>query len=400
MYRPLIGLLLLIGLSHSSALSAHTRSESFSRWQYVGQTLSMRFTVSAREVTRIPYSQGSQDLTGLLLIYLDSHIVVQAREPGCKPSGPFKPLKAQAGFLQIEAIWHCAEPPAALGIHAFFDLAAEHSHFASFESPRGLSQRLITAEDQVWLLATASSGKNNSESNNSAFLDFVVHGFRHISSGLDHVVFLLALLLICRRTSEIVWAITGFTLGHSITLTLAVTGMVQPNVPTVEAIIGLTIALVAIERTANSMNSALPLALACALLLLLMAPLASLAGENLGVATLGGLALFSFCYLLAAHELNGQGSFRVLLTTLFGLVHGLGFAGAFLAANAGTDVLPWSLAGFNIGVELGQLALLAMLLTVGLLFRRQARLKAPASDLLSAVVCGCGVFWFVQRSFL
>ena len=163
MYRPLIGLLLFIGLSQSSALSAHTRSESFSRWQYAEQTLSLRFTVSAREATRIPQSQGTQALQGVLVNYLDSHIVVQAREPGCKLSGPLKPLTAQAGFLQIEAIWHCAEPPEALGIHAFFDLAAEHSHFASFESPGGLSQRLITGEDQVWLLATVSSDTNDSE---------------------------------------------------------------------------------------------------------------------------------------------------------------------------------------------------------------------------------------------
>jgi hypothetical protein len=313
--------------------------------------------------------------------------------------GALKPLTAQAGFLQIEAIWHCARPPTALGIHAFFDLAAEHNHFASFESPRGLSQRLMTGEDQIWLLATMSADKNVTESTDSPFVDYVILGFRHITSGLDHLVFLLALLLICRTTSDMAWAITGFTLGHSITLTLAVVGMVQANIPAVEAIIGLTIALVAIERTASSMNSALPLAIACALLLLLMVPLSFLAGVNLAVTTLSGLALFSFCYLLAAHELSERGSYRVLITALFGLVHGLGFAGAFLAASTDRDTLPRSLAGFNIGVELGQLTLVAMMLTVGLLIRRQTRFKAPASDLLSAVVCGCGVFWFVQRSF-
>lgn len=391
MYRPLIGLLLFLGMSLSCTLSAHTRSESFSRWQYAEQTLSLRFTVSAREVTRIPQSPGSQSLQGILVNYLDNHIVVQGTESNCKLSDALRPLSARPGFLQIEAVWRCSEPPTALGIHAFFDLAAEHSHFASFESPRGMSQRLMTGEDQVWLLV--------SETPDSAFMDFVVLGFRHITSGLDHVVFLLALLLICRRTSDMVWAITGFTLGHSITLTLAVVGMVQANIPAVEAIIGLTIALVAIERTASLMNSALPLAIACALLLLLMVPVASLAGVNLRATTLSGLALFSFCYLLAAHELSGRGSFRVLITALFGLVHGLGFAGAFLANNTGVVVPPWSLAGFNFGVELGQLFLLSMMLMMGLLVRRQTLLTIPAADLVSAAVCGCGVFWFVQRSF-
>jgi len=323
--------------------------------------------------------------------YLDSHIVVQGPESNCKLSDALRPLRARPGFLQIEAVWRCSEPPTALGIHAFFDLAAEHSHFASFESPRGMSQRLMTGEDQVWLLV--------SETPDSAFMDFVMLGFRHITSGLDHVVFLLALLLICRRPSDMVWAITGFTLGHSITLTLAVVGMVQANIPAVEAIIGLTIALVAIERTASLMNSALPLAIACALLLLLMVPVASLAGVYLRATTLGGLALFSFCYLLVAHELSGRGSFRVMITALFGLVHGLGFAGAFLANNTGVVVPPWSLAGFNFGVELGQLFLLTMMLMMGLLVRRQTRLTIPAADLVSAAVCGSGVFWFIQRSF-
>jgi hypothetical protein len=399
MYRPLIGLMLLLSLAHPGTLYAHTRSESFSHWHYAEQTLRLRFTVSAREVTRITHLQGAQALQGVLAKYLDNHIVVSAPDPDCKLAGAMKPLSAQTGFLQIEATWHCSKPPTALGIHAFFDLAAEHSHFATFESPAGLSQRLMTREDTVWLLSTTSAD-DNPQVVGSGFIDYVLYGIRHISSGLDHIVFLLALLLICRKTSDMLWAVTGFTLGHSITLTLAAVGIVHANIPAVEAIIGLTIALLMIERTANSMNSALPLAIACALLLLLMALLAPAAGENLGVMTLSGLALFSFCYLLMAHELGGRGSYLVLITALFGMVHGLGFAGAFLASNVGVEVLPLSLAGFNIGVELGQLVLLAMMLTVGLLVKGQTRYAAPAADLLSAVVCGFGTFWLIQRSFL
>jgi hypothetical protein len=286
-----------------------------------------------------------------------------------------------------------------LGIHAFFDLAAEHSHFATFESPAGLSQRLITREDTVWLLSTPSAD-DNPQVVGSGFIDYVLYGIRHISSGLDHIVFLLALLLCCRKTSDVVWAVTGFTLGHSITLTLAVVGMVQANIPAVEALIGLTIALLMIERTAHSMNSALPLAIACALQLLLMALLPPGADENLEVMTLSGLALFSFCYLLITHELSGRKSYLLLITALFGLVHGLGFAGAFLAGNPEFEVLWWSLAGFNIGVELGQLVLVAMMLVMGQLFRKYARPAFPAADLLSAAVCACGVFWFVQRGLM
>jgi hypothetical protein len=65
-----------------------------------------------------------------------------------------------------------------------------------------------------------------------------------------------------------------------------------------------------------------------------------------------------------------------------------------------SDTLFLSLAGFNIGVELGQLALLAVLLSPGVLMQGRMRIAAPTADLVSAVVCGAGVFWFIQRSFL
>jgi hypothetical protein len=399
MCRPLIGLLLFVSLIQSNSLSAHTRSESFSRWHYSAQTLSLRFTVSAREVSRIPQPGTDQQLQDIWMDYLDKRIAVVAPDDACKRSKAFQALTAQPGFLQFEAIWRCSEPPTALAIHAFFDLAAEHTHFASFNSEEMHSQRLMTREDQVWIMATPATEIRGSESSNNAFIDFVAHGFRHISSGLDHVIFLLALFLICRKTSELVWAVTGFTLGHSLTLSLAALGLVRVNLPATEALIGLTIALVAIERTARSLTSALPLAQSCAFLILLMVPMAYFGDGNLGLTTLAGLAIFSFCYLLAAHELDGRGSFRILVTALFGLVHGLGFAGAFLASSPGDEVSPWLLAGFNIGVEMGQLALVAVMLTIGQFIRTPVRFQIPASDLVTAVVCGSGVFWFVQRSF-
>jgi hypothetical protein len=395
MTRPLIGLLLFIGLHYADGLQAHMRSESFSRWQYAEQTLSLRFTVNTREATRIPRSQNTNTLSQALADYLESHIVIGGADSNCRLFRAFQPLTARPGYLQIEGIWRCNEPPESLGIHAFFDLAAEHSHFASFESSSGKTQQLMTVETPVWQLGTTKA--IHTEITGSTFFDYVRHGFRHITSGLDHVLFLIALLLICRRTRDLVWAITGFTLGHSITLTLSVVGSVQANIPAIEAIIGLTIALVAVERAARSMASALTLAALCALLLLVMMLFSGLYGGNLGAAVLGGLALFTFCYLLMAHDLTDNGSYRLIMTTLFGLVHGFGFASGFLAGNAGFDVLPRSLAGFNIGVELGQLALLGAMLMIGLLVRRQTRVMVPAADLVSAIVCGFGVFWFVQR---
>jgi len=391
--------ILLAGLVFPDPAPAHVRSESFSRWQYADQTLSMRFTVNAREVTRISRLNDAESLGKVLAEYLGNKIAVPSPDANCRLIQNFLPVAARTGFLQTEAVWKCRENPVVLEIHAFFDLAAEHSHLASFESAGQLHQRFITGEEQVWLLGSSLLANVN-ETGGNIFRVYLNRGFRHILSGLDHIVFLLALLLICRRRSDIVWAVTGFTLGHSITLSLAALGMAHPNVPAVEATIGLTIALVAVERTASSLNNALPLAGVCSVLLLLMVPLASMRDAPLGASLLTGLALFSFCYLLLARELGSKGGFRVLITALFGLIHGLGFAGAFLASDVSSDTLFLSLAGFNIGVELGQLALLAVLLSPGVLMQGRMRIAAPTADLVSAVVCGAGVFWFIQRSFL
>lgn len=400
MVRLGFSLVILIGLVFPQAVPAHVRSESFSQWQYEGQTLSVRFTVNAREATRIPNLTNASKPGRVLAEYLGTKIAVPSPDANCRRSQGFIPVAASAGFLQAEAVWQCRNSPVELEIHAFFDLAAEHSHFSSFVSAGHLRQRLLSWEDQVWLLGTDKLGGNANETGSFTFKSYLGQGFRHILSGLDHVVFLFGLLLICRCRSDIVWAVTGFTLGHSFTLVLAAVGLVQPNVLAVEATIGLTIALIAVERTASSLDNALPLAGVCAALLLLMVPLTFLLDSRLSTSLFMGLALFSFCYLLLARELGSKGGFRVLITSLFGLIHGLGFAGAFFAGGVSKNQLLLPVAGFNIGVELGQLALVAVVLSIGVLVQGQARFQAKITEPVSALVCGFGVFWFVQRSFV
>jgi len=394
-------LLLACGLAQSVA--AHQRSESFSRWQYSGDILSVRYTISEREASRLQAPQGSVSLQTLLARYLAGQILVQndphVEEPVCVLMHPFQALRSRPGFVQAEAVWQCPELPDRIAIHAFFDLAAEHSHFASLESSIGFSQRLLTTENRLWTLSGQSTTDHDGGNVGSPFTDYLLYGVVHISSGFDHLVFLVALLLLCRRGKDIVWAVSGFTLGHSITLTLAVLGLAHPDIPAVEATIGLTIALVAVERTTNSMKAAWPLAGVCAVLLLLLIPLASTVDAVLDASLLSGLALFSFCYLLLARDLGSKGGFRILITALFGLIHGLGFAGAFLASDLDKDKLFLPLAGFNIGIELGQLALIVVVLSIGVLLKRRVRLQVFASELTSAVICGLGVYWFVQRGF-
>jgi len=387
--------------------AAHTPSESFSRWRFTNSILSMEFTVNAREATRIGGASELPALDRQLADYLASRVEVIGVESDCRQSHAPAPTASRAGFLRVEATWMCARLPESLGLHAFFDLAPEHVHFASLEFQGDLRQMVLTAENPVWVLTEPVSAASASKEPGSGFLDYLALGFRHILGGADHLAFLAGLLLLCRRPRDVIWAITGFTLGHSISLSLAVLGVVQANVPAIEATIGLTIVLVALERTAGFYRSVLLAALAAAALVLLIIPISAnhaagigaSMGGNIGAAALVGLALFSFCYIMFSHSLGGAGRFRVLVTALFGLIHGFGFAGAFQAAGMESGILV-PLAGFNLGIEIGQLVLWSCMITVAVLVRRISRdLAAHAADLATAAICGMGVFWFVQRSF-
>ncbi len=182
---------------------------------------------------------------------------------------------------------------------------------------------------------------------------YVSIGIRHIlPGGLDHILFVLALFLAARRNRDLVLQISAFTLAHTATLALAAAGVVSPPASIVEPLIAGTIAFVAVE--------------------------------NIGFAELT--------------------RWRVGVVFLFGLVHGLGFAGFFgdLGLPAGQF---WSaLIGFNLGVEIGQLAVVAAayLAVAGLrhwlpgwasvtAYRR--RVVIP----LSAAIALTGAFWTVER---
>ena len=197
-------------------------------------------------------------------------------------------------------------------------------------------------------------------------------------------------------------AVTGFTIGHSISLAAAVLGLVSANGRLIEAFIGFTVALVAIDyfqrRTASGrLLSAGTLAAAVGVALL------GFGLERFPPAALlayGGFGLFALCYLrtTARQSANDGDSWRFLLaaTLCFGLIHGFGFAGFLMDTGIRGSSLIVPLLGFNVGVEVGQLALLVAFVIIGkAVGDRWRRRLAPG---LAAALCAVGVFWFVGRS--
>ena len=191
------------------------------------------------------------------------------------------------------------------------------------------------------------------ESAPAVFWRFVVEGFDHIiPKGLDHILFVFGLFLFSQVWRALLWQITAFTLAHTVTLGLATLSVIE--IPAgqmwlVEALIAISIAYVAIE---NIFQSKL-------------------------------------------------GWWRIVVVFCFGLLHGLGFASVLgdLGLAQGQFIL--SLIAFNIGVELGQLAIIASaLIILTLPFGRSQRYRKLVVIPGSVVIAGIGLWWAIERIFL
>ncbi len=180
---------------------------------------------------------------------------------------------------------------------------------------------------------------------------YLVLGIEHILFGIDHLLFVLALVLIVRGVGLLVKTITAFTLAHSITLALATLGFVKVPAAPVEAIIALSIVIVAAEiiRTWR--------------------------GER---------------------GLTERAPWLVAFT--FGLLHGFGFAGALSQVGLPPHDIPLALLLFNLGVEAGQLAFVGAVLTVIALIRHSKLPLPPWSQLVPPYAIGSvAMFWVIQR---
>jgi len=179
----------------------------------------------------------------------------------------------------------------------------------------------------------------------SVFTTFVQDGIGHILSGLDHALFIIALMLAVYGWKRLAAVITSFTVAHSITLALCAFNLVSVSPRLVEPLIALTIILVAAE---------------CAL--------------------------------------REKPEARVAVTFGFGLIHGLGF-GSVLQRDLSlykTDLVA-PLLGFNVGVEIGQLLVVLPLFPLLVFLRRDERNYRRISRVVAAVVGLAAAWWFVQR---
>jgi hypothetical protein len=203
---------------------------------------------------------------------------------------------------------------------------------------------------------------------------FVALGLHHILSGYDHLLFLIALLIGVRRLRSVVATVTAFTLAHSVTLSLAVLGVVAAPAAIVEPLIAASIVFVGIENLVR--DSGLP-----------SSRFALRRAGGVRDSGLGGVQ-------------EDPGASRWKLTFVFGLVHGFGFAGALRDLGIGSDgggvALP--LGAFNLGVEAGQIAVVGVLWPVISALGSRPAWRFRFAQATSAAVAVAGVYWFIERA--
>jgi len=391
--------LLAIAFLVGQNAAAHTRSESYSHWHLSGNHITATVTSPLREVM-ILYTGGDASIPARDLFQqqlLETTSVASAGAT-CVRTGS-NILQAASGFVRVELEFDCGErPPDTIRYRALFDQAPAHVHYAKLYVDGLLAgEALLTDTADTWDFGGLSPDESWS------FASFVGIGTEHISGGIDHVAFLLGLLLIAGSVGRAVIAVTGFTLGHSISLAAAVLGYIHANSQLVEAFIGFTVLLVAVEYFLLQHTEITRFAFASAALAWATGGAALSLGfiDSRALFAYVGFGIFAACYLLAARKLQQHEQRRATLllfvaTCCFGLVHGFGFAGFLMETGLLGTSLFIPLLGFNLGVELGQLILLSVALVGGILLRNRVPEIMP--QLIAAGLCGVGAYWFVGRT--
>ena len=247
--------------------------------------------------------------------------------------------------LRLTAHADYARGPGVVSITAdLFPYDENHQTFLNFYEGETLTSQAILDDAQTdyeYFVGTA-------QGRFAVVQKFVPVGIHHILIGPDHLLFLVGLLLLGGSPKRLLLVVTSFTLAHSLTLSLAVLGVVALAGRLVEAVIALSIVYVGVD---NLMSS-------------------------------------------------GGRDVRVWIAVVFGFIHGFGFANVLRDMGLPREALGWSLFSFNLGVEIGQLAAVVVVASALIVLRSRSHVAAQRVAYAgSVVVIAAGAFWFVQRVF-
>ena len=361
-------LTLLIFPVFSTPAQAHQSSDAYLQFQAAPAGLELRWDVALRDLDNaLPPldADANRELTWgevraawpALVAYALGRLDV----PGCplQPAGgPALEQRSDGAYAVLRFNAACTPPQGLpLAYRLFAELDASHRGIARITHADGRVEVRVLDPGAAPAAQSAPAGDAPSVAAGS----FVREGVLHILTGYDHLLFLLCLLLpaVLRRTPQgwrpvasarqalapVVATVTLFTLAHSLTLALAALGHASLPPSVVEPAIAATIAVAAVDN-------------------------------------LRGLF----------------GRWRGAVTFLFGLVHGFGFAGVLHEVELPTLDFGWALLRFNLGLELGQLAIVALVVPLLLLARRRGGYERWVLHGGSAAAMGIALLWFLERT--
>ena len=325
---------------------AHQAGLSYGALTVAGDRLDLSLRISAAELAASWPELAAEERVRdgapeLAREVLGSVAVTQGSAP-CASTGASGRLEAP-DTLELSGSYRCPRggEPVRVRLGFVTRMPPGHVHLAKVVIGGRVEEHVVDARrDDLELLPLASGWARAAR--------FVALGVQHILTGLDHVAFVLGLLLAGGGLREVLRVVTGFTAAHALTLALAVLGVVSPPPALVEPLIAASVAYVGLE---------------------------------------------SLLHLLREKS-RGR---RWPITFAFGLVHGFGFAGALRELQLPGQGLAVALLSFNVGVELGQAALVTAAFPLLAWLRRRPGLSRAAHPAGSATVGAAGLVWLVQR---
>ena len=388
-----------------SPLNAHYFSESFSKWNVVDNKVEANFSLLTLESTRIFQVENYQKImfeenlseTDVFKIYLSQHLKVTSEGKNCSLVDEIKELNSQEGSLNLSLNFECPSNKEIKIINnALFNLVQSHIHIARIYIDNNLyTEKALFFNDQS--IDLNEEKENNSFSN--SFYKFFSLGLNHILSGYDHLLFILGLLLLVTNLKRLLLVITGFTIGHSLTLSLSVINIIQVKSSLVEALIGYTIMFVGLEYLYKENNDHRVSMIFITTLSLLLLIFGNLINPNFPYFLILGILLFSLGYFYLLKNLNSENNLLSIITIIFGLIHGFGFGGFLLGSKISSENIFSGLLGFNLGVEVGQIifVLLILLIYKLLMTLKITKIIDIMKNLSFFAVVFFGFFFFIQR---
>lgn len=264
------------------------------------------------------------------------------------PPITWQAIRADAGDDAVRMTFSIvAAPPPALDVAAaLFPYDPQHQTFVNVYESGTLRQQ--------WIVGAGSGTRTYFAGTTAGVVavlgTFIPSGMHHILIGPDHILFVIGLILLGGTWRRLALIVSAFTVGHSVTLSLAALEIVMVPAQIIEPLIALSIVVIGADN------------------------------------------------LLRGAEPEQSRDVRPLLALVFGLVHGFGFAYVLREFGLPQAQLAWSLLGFNVGVELGQLAIVLVVASLLYLLRRRSPPAArQVATIGSLAVIAAGAYWFVDR---